>query len=37
MIIIIKSLSIWLVEIDNHYQFGWWRKIVKMKGQRKWQ
>ncbi|UZH00760.1 hypothetical protein OJ628_10000, partial [Salmonella enterica subsp. enterica] len=20
-----------------HYQLYWWRKIVKMKGQRKWQ
>ncbi|EPV4489752.1 hypothetical protein OV281_01015 [Salmonella enterica subsp. enterica serovar 1,4,[5],12:i:-] len=28
---------VYINAIDNHYQFGWWRKIVKMKGQRKWQ
>ncbi|VGM90895.1 FIG074102: hypothetical protein [Salmonella enterica subsp. enterica serovar Stanley] len=28
---------VYINAIDNHYQLGWWRKIVKMKGQRKWQ
>ncbi|EAN4235613.1 hypothetical protein A9X96_001209 [Salmonella enterica subsp. enterica serovar Ohio] len=28
---------VYINAIDNHYQLYWWRKIVKMKGQRKWQ
>ncbi|ESJ41440.1 putative cytoplasmic protein, partial [Salmonella enterica subsp. enterica serovar London str. CFSAN001081] len=28
---------VYINAIDNHYQLDWWRKIVKMKGQRKWQ
>ncbi|ABX67496.1 hypothetical protein SPAB_02112 [Salmonella enterica subsp. enterica serovar Paratyphi B str. SPB7] len=28
---------VYINAIDNHYQLCWWRKIVKMKGQRKWQ